>query len=94
MVLWNNVKGYKEVVCNLHFRDEQIEAHQGYNELKVIQFTLEKLTLESLSPNFLMKIESVSQDSVLCSEFCGAFLIVRTLTLHMESEDQDWEDSD
>lgn len=47
MVLWNNIKGHKEVVCDLQFRNEQIEAHRGYNELKVILFTLEKLTLES-----------------------------------------------
>lgn len=85
MVLWNSIKGCKEVVCDLHFRDEQIKAHQGYSELKAIQFTLEKLTLESLSPNFLVKIECVFQDYVLCSEFCGVLPLVRTLTLHLES---------
>lgn len=57
MVLWNNIKGHKEVVCDLQFRDEYIETHKGYNELKVTPFTLEKLTLESLSPNFLLETE-------------------------------------
>lgn len=47
MVLRNNIKGCKKVICDLHFRDEQIEAHQGNNELKVVEFTLEKLMLES-----------------------------------------------
>lgn len=33
---------------DLHFRDEEIETYKGYNELKIIQFTLEKLTLNSV----------------------------------------------
>lgn len=31
-------------------------AHRGYNGLKIIEFTLEKLTQQPLFPNFLLKI--------------------------------------